>query len=127
MAVNYGSKRTVVGAGYGTSEWVGQLATGLVMAIYTLTVLVRWCWPRMNAVGEKLAGYEQWASVFSPQWMKVFTFAIIIALAYHAWAGFRSILLDYVKAMGLRLLLQIAALVWLTGCAGWMMQVLWSI
>jgi succinate dehydrogenase / fumarate reductase membrane anchor subunit len=127
MAVNYGSKRTVVGAGYGTSEWVGQLATGLVMALYTLAVLVRWCWPRMNELGEKLVGYEQWASVFSPQWMKVFTFAIIIALAYHAWAGFRSIAMDYVKAAGLRLLLQIAALVWLAGCAGWMMQVLWSI
>ncbi len=127
MAVNYGSKRTVVGAGYGTSDWVGQLATGLVMAIYTLTVLVRWCWPRVNEMGEKLAAYDQWASVFAPQWMKVFTFAIIIALAYHAWAGFRSIAMDYVKAAGLRLLLQIAALVWLAGCAGWMMQVLWSI
>lgn len=127
MTVNYGSKRTVVGAGYGTSDWVGQLATGLVMAIYTIIVLVRWCWPRVSITGEKLVGYEQWASVFSPQWMKVLTFAIIIALAYHAWAGFRSIAMDYVKAAGLRLLLQIAALVWLAGCAGWMMQVLWSI
>ena len=35
MAVNYGSKRTVVGAHYGLRDWLVQRATGALMAVFT--------------------------------------------------------------------------------------------
>jgi succinate dehydrogenase / fumarate reductase membrane anchor subunit len=35
--------------------------------------------------------------------------------------------MDYVKHTGLRLALQIATILWLAGCAGWAMQILWRI
>ena len=55
------------------------------------------------------------------------TFVIIIALLYHAWVGVRDIWMDYVKPVSVRLVLQILSLVWLIGCAGWAIQVLWRL
>lgn len=41
MSVNYGSKRIVVGAHYGLRDWIVQRATAVLMALYTLAVLVQ--------------------------------------------------------------------------------------
>jgi succinate dehydrogenase / fumarate reductase membrane anchor subunit len=59
--------------------------------------------------------------------MKVLTFTVIISLAWHAWVGVREILMDYIKPVGLRLALQVFTIVWLVGCAGWGIQVLWRL
>ncbi len=45
----------------------------------------------------------------------------------HAWVGVRDIWMDYVKPVGLRLALQVVTIVWLVGCAGWAVQVLWRL
>ena len=52
---------------------------------------------------------------------------IIVALLYHVWVGVRDIWMDYVKSVALRLSLQIFTIVWLVGCAGWAIQVLWRL
>ena len=39
MAVNYGSKRTVVGAHYGLCDWMVRRVTGILMAAFTIVVL----------------------------------------------------------------------------------------
>ena len=104
MAVNYGSRRTVVGAHYGTRDWLAQL------------IFFR---------GE--IGYDKWAGIFASQPMKMLTFATIVALLYHVWVGMRDVLMDYVKPVGIRLVLQILVLVWLLGCVGWVVQVLWRV
>jgi succinate dehydrogenase / fumarate reductase membrane anchor subunit len=59
--------------------------------------------------------------------MKTLTFCVIVALLYHAWIGMREIFMDYVKPVYLRLGLQVFAIVWLVGCAGWGVQVLWRL
>jgi succinate dehydrogenase / fumarate reductase membrane anchor subunit len=119
-SINYGSRRLVVGAHYGTRDWLAQRITAVMMAVYTVVVLVQALWP-----GE--GGYDRWAGIFAQQWMKVFTFAVIIALAWHAWVGVRDILMDYVKPFAVKLTLQGLALIWLVGCAGWAFQVLWRL
>jgi len=116
----YGSKRTVVGAHYGLRDWLSQRVTATLMALFTLALLVQVLWP-----GEM--GYERWAGIFSRQWMKVLTFAVIVALLVHVWVGMRDILMDYVKGVGARLTLQMLTIVWLVGCAGWAIQVLWRL
>jgi succinate dehydrogenase / fumarate reductase membrane anchor subunit len=72
-------------------------------------------------------GYDKWAGIFSAQWMKVITFTVIVALLYHAWVGVRDIWMDYVKPVSVRLSLQVFSIVWLVGCAGWAIQVLWRL
>ena len=122
MAVNYGSKRLVVGAHYGLRDWLAQRVTGVLMALFTIIVLGQ----LMLRSGP--IGYDTWAGIFSSQWMKVLTFSVILALLYHVWIGMRDIWMDYVtSAVWLRLVLQVATIVWLVGCAGWAIQVLWRL
>ena len=121
MAVNYGSKRTVTGAHYGLRDWLAQRVTAALMALFTLVVLARLLLSRGPI------GYEKWAGLFAPQWMKSLTFAVIVALAYHAWIGMRDIWMDYIKPVSVRLTLEIFSIVWLVACAGWAIQVLWRL
>lgn len=121
MSVNYGSKRTVVGAHYGIRDWLVQRVTAALMVLFTIVVLAQ----LIFAKGE--LGYELWAGIFAAQWMKFITFAVILALIWHVWLGARDIWMDYVKHVGLRLVLQVVSIVWLIGCAGWGFQVLWRL
>lgn len=121
MSVNYGSRRTVVGAHYGTRDWLAQRVTAVLMAIFTLVVLAQVLFTRGPI------GYERWAGIFAGQPMKMLTFATIVGLLYHVWVGMRDVLMDYVKPVGVRLALQILVIVWLLGCTGWAIQVLWRI
>jgi succinate dehydrogenase / fumarate reductase membrane anchor subunit len=120
MTVNHGSKRLVVGAHYGLRDWLSQRVTAVLMALFTLAVLVQVLLP-----GE--LDYDRWAGIYSRQWMKVLTFAVVVALAWHAWVGMRDVFMDYIKPVALRLVLQVFAIVWLVGCAGWAVQVLWRL
>jgi len=121
MAVNFGSKRIVVGAHYGLRDWLSQRVTAGLMAIFTAVVLAQLLFTKGTL------GYDHWAGIFSAQWMKVLTFVIIVALAYHVWVGVRDIWMDYVKSVSVRLSLQVFTIVWLVGCAGWAIQVLWRL
>jgi succinate dehydrogenase / fumarate reductase membrane anchor subunit len=121
MAVNFGSKRIVVGAHYGLRDWLAQRVTAVLMALFTLLVLAQVIFSKGPI------GYDKWAGIFSAQWMKVITFTVIIALLYHAWVGVRDIWMDYVKPVSIRLSLQVFSIVWLVGCAGWAIQVLWRL
>ena len=121
MAVNYGSRRIVVGAHYGTRDWLAQRVTAVLMAVFTLVVVAQVLLTRGPL------GYERWAGIFAGQPMKMLTFATIIGLLYHVWVGMRDVLMDYVKPVGIRLVLQILVIVWLVGCAGWGIQVLWRV
>ena len=120
MTVNYGSKRLVVGAHYGLRDWLAQRVTAVVMALFTVAVVVQLLMP-----GE--INYERWAGIFAHQWMKMLTFSTIVAMLWHAWAGTRDVLMDYVKPIGLRLVLHVFTIVWLVACSGWAVQVLWRI
>ena len=121
MAVNYGTKRIVTGAHYGTRDWLAQRITATLMAIFTLVVI-----GQVIAISGPV-GYDGWAHIFSGQCMKVLTFVAILSLLYHAWVGVRDIWMDYIKPVGLRLALQVFSIVWLVGCSGWAIQVLWRV
>jgi succinate dehydrogenase / fumarate reductase, membrane anchor subunit len=120
MSKNYGSKRTVVGAHYGLRDWLAQRVTAVLMALYTVVLIIQ-------VLVAPPMGYDAWSAIFAAQWMKFLTFVVIIALLYHAWVGVRDIWMDYIKPVGLRLALQVFAIVWLVGCAGWSIQVLWRL
>ena len=117
---NYGSRRLVVGAHYGMRDWLSQRVTAVLMALFTVVLLVQVLMPGP-------LDYARWSSIFSAQWMKVLTFVVIVSLAWHAWVGVRDIWMDYVKPVGVRLALQVFTIVWLVGCAGWAVQVLWRL
>jgi succinate dehydrogenase / fumarate reductase membrane anchor subunit len=121
MSVNYGSKRVVVGAHYGLRDWLAQRLTAALIVLFTAVVLLQ----VLTTSGP--IGYESWAGIFAAQWMKVLTFSVFVALFYHAWVGMRDIWMDYVKPPGIRLALHTFTIVWLVGCLGWAIQVLWRL
>ena len=121
MSVNYGSKRIVTGAHYGLRDWLAQRVTAVLMVLFTAAILVQVLFSR----GE--VSYDLWAGIFSAQWMKTLTFAIVVALVYHVWVGMRDIWMDYIKPVGLRLALHLFTIVWLLSCLGWAVQVLWRL
>jgi len=120
MAVNYGSRRVVVGAHYGMRDWLSQRITAVLMAVVTIVLLAQ------VLLGGEM-GYDRWAEIFSAQWMKMLTLVVFIALGWHAWVGVRDIWMDYVKPVAVRLALQVMTIVWLLACMGWAVQVLWRI
>lgn len=117
---NIGPNRLVVGAHYGLRDWLVQRLTGIVMAIYTVVLLV-------SFLTAQNFSYEGWAGMFSRQWFKLFTAVTLFGLFYHAWVGMRDISMDYCKNAGLRLVLQAVIVVWLLVCAAWTVQILWSV
>ena len=120
MAQTFGSKRTVVGAHYGLRDWLSQRITGVVMALFTVAVIVQVLLP-----GE--LGYDKWAGMFARQWMKVLTFTVIVSLLIHAWVGMRDIWMDYVKPVSVRLALHVLTFLALVGYAGWAIQIIWRL
>ena len=117
MTVKHGSKRLVVGAHYGFRDWLSQRVTA---ALIPLALVVQVLMPGPMS-------YDKWAGIFAAQWMKLLTFTVVVALLWHAWVGMRDIWMDYIKPVGVRLVLQVATIVWLLGCAGWAVQVLWRL
>ncbi|WP_309624375.1 succinate dehydrogenase, hydrophobic membrane anchor protein [Methylibium sp.] len=117
---NFGSRRLVVGAHYGLRDWLAQRVTAVLMALFTIVLVVQ------VLFGGPM-GYDKWAGIFAAQWMRLFTFIVIVALLYHVWVGMRDVWMDYVKPVGVKLALQVFTIAWLLGCAGWALQVLWRL
>ena len=120
-----GANRLVVGAHYGTLDFLAQRVTAVIMAIYTLVIIG-------GILFSSELNFETWRGLFSftvgslPLGQLLATL-FFLSLSWHAWIGVRDIWMDYVKPVGLRLVLNVFTLVWLVGCAGWGIQILWRI
>ena len=117
---NIGPRRLVVGAHYGVKDWLAQRVTAIVMAVYTVVLLV-------SFLTAQEFSYEAWAGLFAKQWFKLFSLVTFLGLFYHAWVGIRDIWMDYIKSAGLRLFLMLLTIFWLLACAAWTVQILWSV
>jgi succinate dehydrogenase / fumarate reductase membrane anchor subunit len=115
-----GSKRLVVGAHYGLGDWLAQRITAVVMAVYTIILIA-------SFLSARDFSYDGWAHLFSLQWMKVSSFIALLALFYHAWVGMRDIWMDYLRGTAIRLICETLTIIWLVGCAGYALQILWSV
>lgn len=115
-----GSRRLVVGAHYGVGNFLLQRLTAVVLTVYVLLLALR------LVFGGSL-GYDGWAGLFAPLWMKIVTLVALFALFYHAWIGVKDIWMDYVKPTAVRLTLQTLTVLWLVFCAVWSVQILWRV
>ena len=111
-------KRVIVGAHYGARDWLAQRITALIMAVYVVAVLAL-------LTSRAPFTYETWKALFAQGWMRVATLLFALSLAWHGWVGVRDILMDYVKHDGLRLALQVLAVLLFAGYTGWTIEILW--
>ena len=112
--------RQPVGAHYGLKDWIGQRATAVFMAIYTIIFAV--C-----ALALPEFSYEAWSGLFSGGVFRFLSFLFFLSLFYHAWVGVRDLWMDYVKPTSVRLALHLVTLFLLVGYAGWAAQILWRL
>jgi len=110
-------KRTVVGAHYGLRDWLVQRVSAVLIAVYS-PGFITLCLAYSHR-------YSDWKGLFAHGWMRISTLVVAVALALHAWVGIRDVLMDYVRATGQRLFLQILAILVLAAYVAWVCQILW--
>lgn len=120
-----GTKRLVVGAHYGTFDFIVQRCTAVIMAIYTLVLFI-------GVLFTSDMNFESWQNLFVFRWGVVPVGQLLatlafFSLAWHAWVGIRDIWMDYVQPVGLRLFLQVLTVLWLMGSIIYFAKVLWSL
>ena len=112
------TNRIVTGAHYGLRDWLAQRITAVIMAVYSVIVVI-------VLLKDKNITYVVWRDLFAQGWMRVATLLFMASLAWHAWVGVRDILMDYIKPAGLRLALEVLVLLTIAGYVGWAIQILW--
>ena len=112
--------RIVVGAHYGWRDWLVQRISAVVMALYTLLILVL-----LLAHGG--LDYAAWKVTFGGEPFRLATFVFMVSLLWHAWVGVRDVYMDYIKPVGLRLALEVATVALLVAYLGWSIQLLWGV
>ena len=82
----------------GLLEWLLQRATAVFMLAFVPAMLV-YFW--LNPV----TGFADWQARMSQLWMQLAWLLFVLALLVHGWAGVKSVLMDYVHPLGLRMAL----------------------
>jgi succinate dehydrogenase / fumarate reductase membrane anchor subunit len=112
-------RREVVGAHYGLRDWLAQRITAVVMAIYTLLLV-------LALVSVPAVDFWHWSALWKQPVMRYATVLFLLSVYYHAWIGVRDIIMDYVKDSGLRLTLYVIVIGALVCYAVWSVQILWG-
>ncbi len=113
------TRRIVVGAHYGLTDWLLQRLTAVVMTAYTLLILGVVLW-------NGGLDYALWQALFGNGAFRLVSLLFMVALVYHAWIGVRDIYMDYIKSTALRLTLEAVSVVVLIAYLGWTVQILWG-
>ncbi len=119
-----GQNRLVVGAHYGTAQYIIQRVTAIILVVYTLVLLV-------GILSMSGFTYEGWRNLFTFQVLlmpvgQVLASLAFISLAWHAYIGIRDIWMDYVKPVGIRLGLYVLSILWLAGAAIYFIVLVWG-
>lgn len=111
----------------GLYDWLIQRVGGVVMAAYTIFLTI-------YLLSTPELTYEQWQSLYSQLWMRVFTLVTLISFISHAWIGLWAVLTDYLttrllgsKATFLRIFAQIVLGAVAVTYLVWGIQVIWGI
>lgn len=108
----------VVGAHYGLRDWILQRATAVIMAIYTVGIVL--------ALLAIPGTHEGWKAFFACTAVRVVTQVTLIVLFAHVWVGMRDLWMDYIKPVGLRLTMHVFTIVWLVGTLVYSVKVVWG-
>lgn len=111
--------RKVVGAHRGLPFWVGQSLSAVVML-----VCIAWIAVAFAVIGP--SGHEGLTAFVTANVVRVPATLAILAVAWHAWLGARSVLMDYVPWMGLRMLKYVGTICYLVLCTIWLVGIMWG-
>lgn len=111
----------------GLSDWLLQRVTAVVMAAYTVFMVV-------YLLTHSGLTYVDWVTLHQSLPMRLFSLLTILSVAVHAWIGLWAVLTDYVtvrlmgpKATGLRIILQLGMITVTLAYVVWAIDILWGI
>ena len=104
----------------GLRDWIIQRVTAVLLAVYTLILLVFFLY-------HPHPGFEEWHDFFSTAWMRLGTFLMLFGLVLHSWVGIWTVVTDYIKPPPLRLIVQALVALLLTLYLIWGVQLLWGV
>ena len=113
-------KRTVTGSHSGTGWWLAQRVSAVVILLAGGALLAAY---RVAAPFDFLT----WRSAFQAIWIKLSVWLLVASLCLHAWVGLRDVLMDYVKPLALRLVLDVLVALVLVMSVVWVSMVLWRV
>ena len=101
----------------GLAEWIIQRASALYLAGFSVWLGLRFCLTPMP-------DYPAWKAWFAQGGVRLAFALAFLNVSLHAWVGVRSVLLDYLKPFGLRLVAQVVITFLLLVQLYWAAQVL---
>ena len=113
-------KREVIGAHYGTRDWLAQRVTAVVMGVYTILLAAL-------LISLPQLDYAHWTALWGLSSVRYATFLFVLSVLVHAWIGVRNIFMDYVKHAGVRLVLDVLVILTLIAYGAWSVQILWGL
>lgn len=110
----------------GLSDWLIQRFTAVVLAAYTIFIVV-------FLLQHPDLTYQQWSALYDQLWMRIFSLLVLISLAAHGWIGLWAVLMDYVttrmmggKAFFLRMTALTIYAVVTVAYLVWGIEILWG-
>ncbi|MBP2170379.1 succinate dehydrogenase membrane anchor subunit [Erwiniaceae bacterium BAC15a-03b] len=103
----------------GIHDWLLLRAAAMVITLYVLYIL------GFLVVSDTLT-YDIWRGFFASSFTKVFTLLTLLSILVHGWIGMWQVLTDYVKPVGLRLMLQLVVVLALLVYAFYGTVVVWG-
>ncbi len=110
--------RAVGSVHHGSGAWLIQRLTSLYITVFAVFVLVRlWVAP--------IHAYDDWVAWWHSPSLAVLAAVFWTSVLVHAWLGLQSVWMDYVRPVGLRLLVHALTGFGLLLLAFWAAQILW--
>lgn len=106
--------------GNGLRDWLIQQVSAVFIAIYVFFILgFVFFHPQMD--------YLTWRELFTPLWVKIFSFMTLVFFVLHTYVGLWTVSTDYLRPRMVRFGFQILIRLALVAMLIWGVQILWSV
>ncbi len=103
----------------GLGEWMLQRLTAVYISGFVIFIFLHW-------IVTPASGYQAWRRWVSSIPVRVSATLFFVGVIVHAWIGLRSVYMDYLHALWLRIAAVILTAVMLAAVLVWALGVLWG-
>ncbi len=101
----------------GLRNWLIQRITAVIIGLYFIFL-------GLYLINHQPVDFTQWHKLFDNILMKIATVITLLAILWHTWIGLWTVLTDYVKITGIRIVLQSLVIILLLGYVFWGIEIL---
>lgn len=100
----------------GLRDWFIVRVTAVIIATWFFTFLFFW-------LTHLHPNFPEWHHFLTRPAVRVLTLFAVLSVILHAWIGIWVVLTDYIKAIYLRLFLQVSTILLLMGYGAWALKI----